>query len=350
MKKLSLLTFVLAGFLVFSSCDKEEMGPVMNSDPGSPAITAPESGQSFTLSEDETDQNLVTFEWNNPDYGFSAAPDVTIEMVETGNDFSDPIEFANTQGTSYSITVGEMNANLLGLGFTPLQESTLDFRVKTTLTDTSYTSDTITLGFTPFSTCEYCPEIYVPGSYQGASNEGNDWDPGTAPALTTVDLTDNYEGYVYMANGGNQFKFTPERNWSSDWGDSGGDGTLEPGSDNIEIADPGYYKINVNINRLEYTVTQTQWGLIGSATANEWESDQNMTYDSANQVWTITTDLTSGEVKFRANDAWNIEYGDNGADGILEAGGENIAIDSDGNYTIELDLSGDPYTYSITQN
>jgi len=349
MKKLSLLSILLAGLLVFSSCDKGELGPVMSNEPGSPSITSPESGQSFTLSEDESDQNLVTFEWENPDYGFSAAPDVTIEMVESGNDFSDPIEFATTSGTSYSVTVGDMNANLLGLGFTPLQESNLDFRVKTTLTDTSYVSETVTLGFTPFSTCEYCPEIYVPGSYQGASGYGSNWTPADAPALSTVDLTDNYEGYVYMANGGNQFKFTPERNWNADWGDNGGDGTLEPGSANIELADPGYYKMNVNINRLEYSVTNTQWGLIGDATGS-WDNDQDMTYDPNNKVWTITLDLTAGEMKFRANDDWAINYGDNGADGTLEAGGANIAIDSGGNYTIELDLSGDPYTYSVTQN
>lgn len=351
MKKLSLLLILIAGLLVFSSCDKGELGPVMNSEPGTPEITSPSSGESFTLEEDQQKEDLLTFEWTHPDFGFSAAPNVNIEMVESGNDFSDPIKFATTSGTSYSITVGEMNANLLGLGFIPLQESSLHFRVKATLEDTSYVSEAVTLNFTPYSTCEYCPEIYVPGSYQGASNEGNDWDPSTAPALSTVDLTDNYEGYVYMTGTDNLFKYTAERSWDLNWGTPDNDGTLEEGGigNDISLSESGYYKMNVNINRLEYTITKTQWGVIGDATGS-WENDQDMTYDPNNKVWTITLDLTAGEMKFRANDDWAINYGDNGADGTLEQDGANIAIDSGGNYTIELDLSDDPYTYSVTQN
>lgn len=350
MKKLSLLTIILAGLFIFSSCDEEDMGPVMNSDPGSPELTAPASGESYTLDENQKEEDLLTFEWNLPDFGFSAAPNIDIEMVETGNDFSDPTIFASTNGTSYSITVGDMNSNLLGLGFTPLEETSLDFRIKATLTDTSYISEAITLNFTPYSTCEYCPEIYVPGGYQGASNEGNDWDPATAPALTTVDLTDNYEGYVYMANANNEFKFTPERNWETDWGDDNADGTLDVQGANITLAESGYYKMNVNINRLEYTITKTQWGIIGDATADGWDADQDMTYDPDKKVWAITTDLTAGEFKFRANDDWAINYGDSEGNGTLQQDGSNIAIGADGNYTIELDLSVDPYTYSVTQN
>jgi hypothetical protein len=57
--------------------------------------------------------------------------------------------------------------------------------------------------------------------------------------------------------------------------------------------------------------------------------------------------LTANFIKFRANDAWDLNYGDTGADGSLEAGGDNIPIEEAGTYEITLDLSSYPYTYSL---
>ncbi len=55
----------------------------------------------------------------------------------------------------------------------------------------------------------------------------------------------------------------------------------------------------------------------------------------------------AGEVKFRANDDWGLNYGDNGNDALLEAGGANIAIPTLGRYTIKLYLDKPDHTYSI---
>lgn len=353
MKNLNTLLLSILCIAVLASCDKGELGPVASSNPGSPSITSPESGGSYTLQEEQAEDTLLTMEWNNPDYGFSSAPSATIEMAETGTDFADPIQLATVNGTSYSIVVGDFNGTMLGAGYSGGQQISMDVRVLSTISDTTnqQVSDPVTLTFTPYSICNYCPEIYVPGGYQSASGYTADWSPADAPPLATVDGSDVYDGYVYIANGGSQFKFTAERNWNNgDWGDDGADGSLDSGGANIQAANAGYYKINVDLNSLTYSMTDTQWGLIGDATANGWNSDQDMTYDSANKVWTITDNLSAGAIKFRANDAWDINYGDTGADGSLEQDGDNISISSAGNYTIELDLSSSPYTYTITQN
>ena len=94
----------------------------------------------------------------------------------------------------------------------------------------------------------------------------------------------------------------------------------------------------------------TDWGLIGSGTPGGWDSDQNMTYDPVNDVWTITLDLITGDIKFRANDAWAINYGDPTGAGKLVQDGDNIPISADGNYTITLDLSGAIYRYTVVEN
>ena len=352
MKKLSILILSILSVVALSSCDKGDMGPVANtSDPGSPSITSPESGQSYTLNEDQADDTLMTMEWSNPDYGFSAAPSYSIEMDSTGHQFEDPTQIASVTGNTFSVTVGEMNSILLGAGFPFGEPISLEFRVIASLSDSleQQVSDPVNLTVTAYSVCQFCPEIYVPGSYQGASGYGSNWTPADAPSLATVSGQDVYEGYVYMANADNQFKFTADQSWATNWGTSGTEGELEAPGNNIVASSSGYYKVNVDINSMSYSLTNTQWGVIGSATADGWNSDQDMTYDPQNKVWTITTDLSSGEIKFRANDAWDINYGDNSGDGTLELNGSNIAVGSAGTYTITLDLSSTPYSYSLTQ-
>ncbi len=188
------------------------------------------------------------------------------------------------------------------------------------------------------------PDLKVPGSYQG-------WDPSNdSTVLASVNSDDNYEGYLYFADANTQFKFLKGSAWGDpDWGDNGADGTLDAGGANLQVADPGYYKINVDLTNLTYTVLKTDWGIIGSATADGWNSDQNMTFDPATGTWTATLDLTAGEIKFRANDGWDLNYGDTGADGVLDAGGDNISIPEAGTYNITLKLGAPDYTYTIVR-
>ena len=190
----------------------------------------------------------------------------------------------------------------------------------------------------------------MPGNYQAASGYTSDWSPDVAPQLYSLKDNDKYEGYVNMANGSNEFKFTDLPDWTINWGDTGADGTLDSDGDNIILADAGYYKMNVDLTALTYTLMNTDWGLIGSATPGGWDSDQDMTYDPVNYVWTITLDLIAGEAKFRANDDWALNYGDDNANLKLNEGGANIAIAADGNYTITLDLSQAVYRYAVVKN
>jgi starch-binding outer membrane protein SusE/F len=131
-------------------------------------------------------------------------------------------------------------------------------------------------------------------------------------------------------------KFRANGTWDLNYGDTGADGTLEPGGTNIGISLTADYAITLDLSHpLAYTFSANRWGLIGDATGS-WDTDQNMTWDATNQVFTITLDLVAGSIKFRANDAWDLNYG--GADlNALTAGGDNIAITAAGNYTITFD-------------
>ena len=74
--------------------------------------------------------------------------------------------------------------------------------------------------------------------------------------------------------------------------------------------------------------------IIGDATPGAWDSDTPMTYNAAAGCWEVTTDLAAGQLKFRANNGWDINWG--GTTAELRNGGENLVIETAGNYTIKL--------------
>lgn len=173
----------------------------------------------------------------------------------------------------------------------------------------------------------------------------NGW--GDETALTYDPASATWKGVFHLSAG--EFKFRANHNWDYNYGSTAGDETLNAGGTNIAVAVEADYQIILDLSHPnEYTYQANRWGVIGSATASGWDSDQNMTWDATNEVFTVTLDLTAGEFKFRANDAWTLDYGDSGADGTLDQGGTNISVAESGNYTITLDL--DNGIYALVRN
>ena len=351
MKKLSFFLIILTTLGILVSCEKDETKVVVgNFNPA--VLTEPSEGSNYIFTDSTEDVVMTTFKWSAADFGYQAAISYTVEVDKAGNDFENPGLVGNTNTTELEVTQGTMNNILLTIGAIPDEVNAIEVRVTASVSEAVKTllSAQINLNITPFEKIIIYPSVYVPGNYQAASGYGSDWSPDQAPQLYSVKSNDKYEAYVYMENGSNEFKFTPAPNWDTDYGDVGGDGTLDVKGDNILAPDAGYYKMNVDLNAMTYSIMNTTWGLIGDATPNGWDSDQNMTYDPVEHVWTITLDLVAGGVKFRANDDWALNYGDTGADRKLDAGGDNIAIDADGNYIITMFLEQAVYKYKLVKN
>ncbi len=169
--------------------------------------------------------------------------------------------------------------------------------------------------------------LYLPGGYQG-------WNPEAAPQIASPDKNNSYEGYVNISEA-TAFKFTDAPSWSGTAYGDDGPGKISTSGDNINLA-AGYYKINVNTTDLTWSAIAVSWGLIGDFSG--WLDDVAMTYDAANKVFTGTfTAPSDGGFKIRANGGWEINLGDNGANGTLEGGGENIAIKA-GTHTVKIHL------------
>lgn len=334
------------------SCENDDQ--TIASASGGPELLTPLDGSSYTLSPATATAEITTLVWNHADYSVQTEVNYDVEVALSGTDFATVVSAGSTTNRFLVWTHEALNAVALQAGLIPYSAGDLDVRIKSSLGSNSEMvaySNTITLTITPYTTD--LPQIAVPGNHQG-------WSPGTAPRLAASGFGQtDYEGYVALDG---EFKFVgPNSSGVYDWGndDWGDDGTFSgmlalTGESNC-TATAGYYKINANTTTLAYTTTLTTWGVLGSATApvtggDGWGTDANMTYNPTTKKWSIVINLVGGqEIKFRANDAWGLNYGDNGADASLEEGGSNIAVPSTGDYLVELDLSNPrAYTYTLT--
>ena len=145
-----------------------------------------------------------------------------------------------------------------------------------------------------------------------------------------------------------EFKIREDNAWGLNYGDDGADGTLEQNGANIAIS-AGHYVIDFDAVNFTITITPagTVWGVVGSATLNGWGAaeDVKLVPDPCNDGVYIVKDvvLKDGYIKFRQDDAWGVNLGDNGADGTTDAGGDNIAV-SAGTYDMTLDTVNGTYT------
>ena len=148
----------------------------------------------------------------------------------------------------------------------------------------------------------------------------------------------HFTGFMYLNQNG--FKFCTQPEWKGT--NYGADFNTAADAANITMTEEaGYYKVDVDLESKSYVLTPiTTIGIIGSASPNGWDSDVDMTYVPYNaetkelgywEAKDIT--LASGEIKFRANDDWAINWG--GDVNALTQGGGNIAVE-EGTYDIKL--------------
>lgn len=176
----------------------------------------------------------------------------------------------------------------------------------------------------------------------------NDWGNLGPDAKFFYDYTtDTFKVGVKLIDG--EIKFRMNNEWVTDFGDSGADGTLDAGGDNLVVT-AGYYLITLDFNAGTYTMEEAELlGVVGSG-YNDWGNAGGdfMLTEVNPGVWVgENVELIDGEIKFRVNEAWDSDYGDTGADGTLDPGGDNIAVTA-GTYLIKLDLSeGGSSAYSL---
>lgn len=333
MKKLiNKSTFLLSLLLVtFVACDDVE---IVQINPEANTVLSL-SANSVVLTEDSADSNVLTVNWTDPDFGFDAAPSYTVMIDVNGGDFTAAQLVPVGSATEKVFTGAELNNKLLSLGLAPDVETSVSLKIRTVLSAyQEMVSEAVNLTVTPYSSLlDLSTNLGVVGS---ATPGG--WGNEDIPDLPfyTTSSPNVYVAYVTLRDG--FIKFRKDNLWTENWGDDGANGSLEPGGADIAVT-AGTYKITANLVDLTWSMEEYSWGLVGSATTNGWDGpDMMMQYNSFQDNWKAVVTLADGEMKFRFNDDWGLNYGDTGADGSLEVNGDNIAV-SAGHYIVTLDLN-----------
>lgn len=179
------------------------------------------------------------------------------------------------------------------------------------------------------------------------------WDNDTDLYRDAVD-TNKYFRVLTLTLG--EAKFRKDNAWAVNWGATGfPSDTAVANGPNIPIPAAGKYRVDFDKSTGIYLFTEViefvSIGIIGSATPGGWDADTDLTKDAGNpDLWKGTFDLIDGEAKFRANDAWAINWGDSIFPiSIATLGGPNIPVPA-GRYLVSFNVKTAEYKFLLIGN
>lgn len=357
MKKITFILFAILGIGLLFSCEKKETEPVLDMGKAiAPALAMP-AADTIALTQEEAD-SLITFNWSPVSYNLSnlEATTYTLQIDLADSNFVHAVNLGSTTATSFQISYGALNSNLMTMGLEPNVASVVEMRVISFMNAnaaiSTLHSNVISLNLTPFSSAIEYPKLWVPGDYQG-------WAPADAPVIYDFDGDGIYTGYIYFPDNAPSFafKFTSVPNWDdgTNYGAGAAAGTLstDGGAGNLEVPGPGGYQFVVDINNLTWSYTLQNWGVIGEWLG--WSEDINLVWDIVTQDLSVTVPnipaADNQRFKFRANDGWDVNLGANDPDdGFLKPGGDDIPIPDGGNITFILRFTTPEPSYEVIYN
>ena len=300
-------------------------------------------------------QHSNTFTWSPSFPGYNGTVTYVIEYDSAGKNFVAPQQIPNVGGASVysaSLTQSDMNNTAINSGI-PMTNKTgkVEYRVKaTTAAGAIAYSNVVNV-----TVQTYVPVLrfYMPGGYQAATGNGNDWDPATAPELIrdlrTAVYNKLYYTYVYLPAGA-EFKITQGRSWDVNYG--GSTGTLSQNGSNLSVSTAGVYRVSIDLANMKYDIRPGRMGFVGGATGAGW-NPPNVFPDyamgaPANNLFVGLTDFTTDGWKLIDNNTWNDgsntvtetrSYGSTGGDGsTMEVNGANFPnIATAGRYRVIWD-------------
>ena len=253
----------------------------------------------------------------------------------------------------------ELNNLIIGLGIVAGAPSDLDFKVECLIGASTVLSTTIV----NVKATTYIDKLDLSSTWGvvGDATPGG-WNGPDLPMfkLTNANgstVANSLVAYVNLNAG--QIKFRRGNDWTVNLGATG---TVEPNTTpagslvangkNLGVV-KGMFKITIDTSALTYKIESYTLGIVGDATANGWGGpDQAMTYDPAVDLWRAVVKLTAGQIKFRVNNDWTLNYGAAGSTepaaigvgGTTVEGGKNFGVTA-GTYLITFDLKTLKYTF-----
>lgn len=341
--KILKLIMVFFAIVAFNACsDDDEIVFTAQTPPDQISFTN-DFLTEYLLSEQTAQNNAERFTWESPDFGVPTP--VTYELQgSTDFEFTEPVILSETSNQQASVSVGQLIslAAAAGLDNDPATDNPdtgdLFFRVRAQIgtenadnspeTISEITTLTVTLIATggPEPLPEF-PNLYLVGNATAAGwdNNNNNFplvrDPENENVFT-------YTG-KFLGADTNEFKLLENRGaWQPQWGLEGGELETsedlggDPGTFQITEGE-GYYTLEVDTENKTSSLTTfdessaqtfSSVGIIGFGTTGSdegWSQDIDMTQSSFDpHIWYISEiELFDGEVKFRAEDDWAVNWG-----------------------------------------
>ena len=349
--------FLLCGLSLFTACDDDRES--------NPCIVQP---QGFVLNKpaysssviDLSKSTNVKLTWSQPNYGgFPVAagyvPQVSLDgnfTVSAADEAADATGQTRCNYVDLAVKVYEcsmaINNSQLAAAITSIAkwETTEDvpsvqdvyIRMKSEFATMQPTySNVVKLTVVPIfvEPVSFAEFIYEIGNESG-------W--ATVHPLRSPNLDGIYQGYYYMDG---EFKFRPnEGDWNGDWEYAEEEGVFEDnGGANFPALAAGFYEINADMTGEKYTYSTRlveNISIIGTVNGN-WDTDTDLTFNTATGAWEVTTTLAAGKMKFRMNHDWAVSWG--GADGdasnygnLTQNGGTDLDVAA-GTYLVQLFIS-----------
>lgn len=331
------------------SCENEENLMILEAPEAAFSIITPDTGSSIILNKTTPNNTALTLTWEKADYGTPTVVTYTVQFAANDTEFAVPVDVSSSTSTHAAITVSELNAKALELGLAADTEGTIDVRIKSTVGTTGSEpkfSAPITIVVTPYKGVFPKVDLYLvgPGTAAGWSVTSNNMPIYRDPKDNTKHY---YTGY-FNKDG---FKLIEQIGfWAPAYGTNGNKvmyRATESDTDPSVFPTPaaGYYTFEINLEDLTYTIapytgptttyaTITVTGSVLTGDDTGWNMDVPMvqsTFDS--HIWKVTQTLKAGKMKFKANNSWDVNWGDNGGDILVDAGKYDIWFnDLDGRY------------------
>ncbi|WP_179351308.1 SusE domain-containing protein [Winogradskyella vidalii] len=339
MKKLSILGLFIFALISFNSCETED-DIVFTTQAPEGFVFTNSILDSYVLTSSTSSNLGERFTWTSADFGVPTNGSYELQSSILG-DFTDAAIVNTATDNEIAMTIGQMMsvATEAGLDNDPdsPEPSTGSFsvRVRALAGDAGGADDV-------FSNVLIINVELLEGS--GSGNSGiepatwgvvgdgyNAWgDGGPDGQFYTTSEAGVLVAYVTLIDG--EIKFRENNAWDSDLGAGEAEGSLEVGGANIPVT-AGTYKITMNTNENTYTMVDYSWGVVGDGYNNWGETpDAKFYYDYTTDTFKVDVKLLDGEVKFRLNNSWDVEFG-----------GDNIPVTA-GHYSISINLNDNSYT------
>lgn len=342
-KLVALLTIVMFA----TSCDSDSPLTVLQSVSFPAPITS--SASTVVLTEAMADNEAITISWPAVVFPVAAPVLYTVQFDLTANTkgknawLNAKAFEAGNDVLSKTFTVRELNKIATDLGLKSDVAGTISARVVAVM-DRSIYSNAIDITVTTYEKAIVFGEIYMPGSYQG-----KDWNVNTATVLTAIEKG-IYQGYVTVLPGyGTGFKVNTAKGWDEFYGAGAAAGSLERmNTTDLQLPGEGSFQVKVNLQTLTFTTAKYEWGIAGDATHAPTAEDANygwnnalpMSYDHQTKTWKITATLIPGNIKFKLNNQWAINYGPNdGSSTVATYDGGAYYISEAGTYEVTFTVN-----------